>query len=64
MKMELQPDRKEIIRYLGYRGVTPDEEVLREIEACVLELNRAVTPMPPVLGRLGIRLLITSSLFV
>ena len=44
MKMELQPDRKEIIRYLGYRGVTPDEEVLREIEACVLELNRAVTP--------------------
>ena len=44
MKMELQPYRKEIIRYLGYRGVTPDEEVLREIEACVLELNRAVTP--------------------
>lgn len=44
MKTELQPDRKEVIRYLGYRGVTPDDEVMREIEACVKELNNAVTP--------------------
>lgn len=42
--MELRPDRKEIIRYLGYRGVTPDEEMLKEIDLCVGELNAVVTP--------------------
>ena len=42
--MELSPDRKEIIRYLGYHGVSPDEEVLREIELCVEQLQKAVTP--------------------
>lgn len=42
--MELSPDRKEIIRYLGYRGVTPDEQILREIEQGVNELQKAVTP--------------------
>ena len=42
--MKLSPDRKEIIRYLGYRGATPDEKILEEIERGVEELQRAVTP--------------------
>lgn len=42
--MELRPDRKEIIRYLGYRGVTPDREMLKEIDLSVGELNAVVTP--------------------
>ena len=29
-----EPDRKEIIRYLGYRGSSPGPEVLKEIEYC------------------------------
>lgn len=42
--MALSPERKEIIRYLGYHGVTPDDTILQEIESCVGELQEAVTP--------------------
>lgn len=42
--MELMPERREVLRYLGYRGVVPDEEMLREIDDCVRDLNEAVTP--------------------
>ena len=42
--MELNPERREILRYLGYRGAAPDEEILREIDICVSDLNEAVTP--------------------
>lgn len=42
--MELSPDLREVVRYLGYRGVTPDEEIMREIEVCIGELQEAVTP--------------------
>ncbi len=47
-RMELMPrpvpDRREIIRYLGYRGDTPGREVLEEIEYCVRELEKAAAP--------------------
>ena len=36
--------RKEIARYLGYRGITPDAAVSDEIERAVGELNSAVSP--------------------
>ena len=39
-----EPDRKEIIRYLGYRGSHPEPEVLREIEYCTRELEKAAEP--------------------
>ena len=42
--MELNPERREILRYLGYKGAAPDEEVLREIDICVRDLKEAVTP--------------------
>lgn len=42
--MVLLPDRKEIIRYLGYRGVAPDVSILKEIELGVAQLQEAVTP--------------------
>ena len=40
----MSPDLKEVIRYLGYRGVTPDETVLRETELCIRDLQEAATP--------------------
>ena len=42
--MELIPERREILRYLGYKGAAPDKEILREIETCIRDLNEAVTP--------------------
>lgn len=42
--MELIPERREVLRYLGYKGAAPDEEILREIDVCVGDLNKAVTP--------------------
>ena len=42
--MELSPERSEVVRYLGYRGVAPDEKVLQEIELCIRDLQEAVTP--------------------
>ncbi len=42
--MELTPDRREVVRYLGYRGITPDETIMGEIESCIRDLQEAVTP--------------------
>ncbi|SEA12971.1 Vitamin B12 dependent methionine synthase, activation domain [Lachnospiraceae bacterium NK3A20] len=36
--------RKEIYRYLGYRGIEPDESVRRRTEDCVQKLCAACTP--------------------
>lgn len=44
MTVVLEPDRKEIARYLGYHGVQPDEAVQQEIEYCVRRLQEDVTP--------------------
>ena len=40
----IEPDKKEIYRYLGCRGSTPDETVLREVDSCLEELRANVTP--------------------
>lgn len=42
--MELVPARREILRYLGYRGTAPDEEMLQIIDDCVSDLNEVITP--------------------
>ena len=42
--MTISVDKREIYRYLGYRGRTPDENVLRESDRCHEELRDAVTP--------------------
>ena len=42
--MVLEPDRREIARYLGYHGITPDAAMQEEIELCVARLQQAVTP--------------------
>ena len=42
--MDLSPDIREAVRYLGYHGVTPDEEIMRGISDCIRDLQRAVTP--------------------
>jgi hypothetical protein len=42
--MVLRPDLREITRYLGYHGVTPDENIMSEIEQCIGELENVITP--------------------
>ena len=42
--MDLTPDIKEVIRYLGYRGAVPDDSVREEIGECIGELQKEVTP--------------------
>lgn len=43
--IDLDLDRKEILRYLGYRGgAQPDEPVLAAIESAIAELNRVMSP--------------------
>ncbi len=42
--MEHKPDLREITRYLGYYGVTPDESMMREIDQCINELEKVITP--------------------
>ena len=42
--MDLSPDIREVVRYLGYHGVAPDPEVMREINDCVRDLQKEVTP--------------------
>lgn len=37
-------NRREIYRYLGYRGSTPDAAVAEAVESCLEELRRVVTP--------------------
>lgn len=41
---ELETDRREVYRYLGYRRAVPDAAVRDEIEACIGDLEKAVTP--------------------
>ena len=36
--------RKEILRYLGYRGKPADEIVTNNIESCLAELLRVISP--------------------
>ena len=36
--------RKEILRYLGYRGKPADEIVTNSIESCLAELLRVISP--------------------
>ncbi len=43
-KLDLTPDRREVVRYLGYRGNVPDDNILEEIEDCVRELQQSATP--------------------
>ncbi len=40
----IEPDRREVARYLGYRGTEPDEKVRLAIERCVAELKEACRP--------------------
>lgn len=40
----IEADRKEVFRYLGYRGREPKAEVAREIERCMAELQESVEP--------------------
>jgi hypothetical protein len=40
----LELNRKEILRYLGYRGNQPDETVSATIESAIEELERVMTP--------------------
>ena len=40
----IEPDRREIARYLGYRGAVPDEKVSLAIERCVEQLKEACRP--------------------
>ncbi len=37
-------DRNEILRYLGYRGSPAGEEVLRNIDSCLEELEQVISP--------------------
>ena len=40
----IEPEFREIYRYLGYRGISPDAETDRRIKKCVADLNRVITP--------------------
>ena len=40
--MEL--NQKEILRYLGYRGKPADEIIQEQIQTCIQELEKAMTP--------------------
>ncbi len=37
-------DRKEVVRYLGYRGHVPDKTIMGLIEECVTELGQVAMP--------------------
>ncbi len=41
---DLDLDRKEILRYLGYRGAQPDDTVLASVESAIAELKCVMTP--------------------
>ena len=40
----LSTPRREVYRYLGYRGIVPDETVRTAAEECIAQLAREVTP--------------------
>ena len=42
--MAVEIDRKEIYRYLGYRGHDVDSETKRLVESCVEELMKTAEP--------------------
>ncbi len=42
--MELKPDRREILRYLGYHGQTPDPQTDALLSQCIIKLQQAVKP--------------------
>ncbi len=42
--MTLEVPRKEVFRYLGYRGVEPSAEVLALVERCVAKLQEVADP--------------------
>ena len=42
--MTLDVDRREVFRYLGYRGHEADEKTKMLVEACISELNLAAEP--------------------
>lgn len=42
--MDIKPDRKEIERYLGYRGTAPDAVSAALIDECTAELERVLDP--------------------
>lgn len=44
METELEINKREIARYLGYGGHTPDEQVMRMIDDCVRELDSVASP--------------------
>ena len=45
MKLKIEDiNRREIYRYLGYRGQTPDETVCQMIEEVLRELTRVIQP--------------------
>lgn len=41
---EPETDRREVYRYLGYRREVPDAAVREEIESCIADLEKAITP--------------------
>ena len=44
MNYVMDISRKEILRYLGYRGKPADEIVTNSIESCLAELLRIISP--------------------
>ena len=40
----IEPNRREIYRYLGYRLQTPDERITENIERCIGKLQEVITP--------------------
>lgn len=41
---ELETDRGEVYRYLGYRRAVPDAAVRQETESCIADLEKVITP--------------------
>lgn len=40
----IETDKREIYRYLGYRGAVPDKRVEEAVDSCLEDLRQAVTP--------------------
>lgn len=40
----IETDKREIYRYLGYRGSSPDRKVEEAVDSCLEELRQVVTP--------------------
>ena len=35
---DLSPDIREVVRYLGYHGIVPDDNIREQIEQCIRDL--------------------------